>query len=220
MDTPRVPLAARLAFTAWMLVWVPLYWRENGWTNFLWLCDFANFVLLVAMWRGSALLASSQLAGVLMIQVVWSLDFFGRLLAGTHPIGGTEYMFDAASPLWLRALSLFHVWTVPLLFWLVARLGHDRRGWCLETAFAAVLVPAGQWLGTREQNLNWTWAPFGVEQVWVPPLLWPLIAVPLMALLLFWPGDLVVRRWMRSRAALSPASGGRAARPRPPAAAD
>lgn len=196
MDRPRVPLAAKLAYTAWMAVWVPLYWWGNGWTNFLWICDFANFLLLAALWSESALLASSQLAGVLLIQGTWTVDFFSRLLTGHHLVGGTEYMFDPAEPLWLRGLSLFHIWTVPVLVWLVRRLGHDRRGWRLEAACAAVLIPAGQWLGTREQNLNWTWAPFGRPQTWLPPTVWAVLLVVLMALLVFLPGDWITRRWL------------------------
>ena len=189
----RVPLAAKLAYTAWMLVWVPAYWYANGPSNFLWICDFANFVLLAALWRESPLLATSQFAGVLVIQAVWAVDFFGRLLTGHHPLGGTEYMFDAADPLWLRGLSLFHLWTVPLLAWLLARVGYDPRGWRLATASALFLFPAGQWIGSREQNLNWMWRPFGVEQTWLPPLVFAFVAVGIAALVLFLPGDRVAR---------------------------
>lgn len=196
----RIPRAAKVAFTLWMAVWVPTYWVHNGWANFLWICDFANFAILAALWAESALLASAQLAGVLIIQILWAFDYLGRLLTGAHPIGGTEYMFDPSQPAYLRGLSLFHLWTVPLLAWMVRRLGHDRRGWRLETALVAVLFPAGQWLGTREQNLNWMWAPFGVEQTLLPPLVFALVSVPLVSLVLFWPGDLLVRRFLSVRA--------------------
>lgn len=199
----RVPLGVKLAYTAWMIVWVPLYWRENGPSNFLWICDFANFALFVALWWESALLASAQLAGVLFIQAVWAVDFFGRLLFGVHPVGGTEYMFDAASPLWLRGLSLFHLWSVPLLVWLVRRLGHDPRGWRLQTAVAAILLPVSAVVGTPEQNLNWMHAPFGVEQSLLPPLVFAFVAVPIVAIVLFWLGDLVSRRWLAGQRAQS-----------------
>ncbi|KAB2960962.1 MAG: hypothetical protein F9K16_11395 [Thermoanaerobaculia bacterium] len=197
-----MPLPVRLAYTAWMAMWVPVYWIENGWTNFLWICDFANFVLLVALWTGSALLATSQLVGVLFIQILWAADFLGRLVTGVHPIGGTEYMFDAARPLGVRALSLFHLWTVPLLIWLVARTGHDRRGWRLQALFTAVLLPVGQQLGSRAQNLNWMWAPFGVEQTLLPPLAFAAASVPLVVALLYLPADALVRRWLAGRGSL------------------
>jgi hypothetical protein len=197
----RVPLAAKILYTLWMLVWVPVYWIENGPANFLWLCDFANFVLLAAIWLESPLLTTSQVSGVLLIQVVWAFDYFGALITGSHPVGGTEYMFDSAEPIWLRALSLFHLWTVPLLFWLVRRVGYDRRGWKLQTAIALVLFPLGQQLGTPEQNLNWMWRPFGIEQTLLPPLVFAFASVPVAAALLFLPGDRIARWFARGSAA-------------------
>jgi hypothetical protein len=188
----------KIAYTLWMLVWVPVYWRANGPANFLWTCDFANFAILLALWRESALVASSQLVGVLFIQVVWAIDFFGRLLLGSHPVGGTEYMFDVQTPIMARAFSLFHLWSVPLLIWLVRRIGYDARGWKLQSAIALVLFPLGQQVGSAEQNLNWMWAPFGIEQTLLPPLLFAFLAVPIASLILFKGGDLVVRGWLVS----------------------
>lgn len=207
----RIPLSAKILYTVWMAVWVPVYWQHNGPENFLWLCDFANWVVFLAIWAESTLLISSQLAGILLIQLVWAVDFGGGLLFGLHPVGGTEYMFDAGKPLWLRGLSLFHLWTVPLLVWLVRRVGYDRRGWRMQTAIAGVLFPLGVFAGTREQNLNWMYAPFGLPQTLLDPLLFAVVAVPLAALLLFLPGDWIARRLFVGQprpAASEPAPGG------------
>jgi hypothetical protein len=194
-----IPLAVKILYTAWMAVWVPVYWRHNGPSNFLWICDFANWVIFLAIWLESALLLSSQLAGIFLIQLLWAIDFLSGLAFGFHPVGGTEYMFDAATPLWLRALSLFHLWTVPLLVALVRKVGYDRRGWRVQTAIAAILLPAGVLIGTPEQNLNWMYAPFGLAQTTLEPVWFALVAVPVVALLLFLPGDWIARRWLVRR---------------------
>ncbi len=191
----RIPISAKVLYTLWMAVWVPVYWQHNGPSNFLWICDFANWVLFAAIWLESALLCSAQLAGVFLIQLVWAVDFTGGLLLGRHPVGGTEYMFDPAQPLWLRGLSLFHLWTVPLLVWLVRQVGYDRRGWRLQTAIAGVLFPLGVLAGTPEQNLNWMYAPFGLPQTVLDPLLFAFVAVPIATVLLFLPGDWIARRF-------------------------
>ena len=75
------------------------------------------------------LLTSAMAVAVLVPEAVWNLDFFTRLIAGRDVIGldATGYMFDAALPLWLRALSLFHVFLPLLLLWTVRRLGYDPR---------------------------------------------------------------------------------------------
>jgi len=191
----RIPISAKVLYTLWMAVWVPVYWQHNGPSNFLWICDFANWVLFAAILLESALLCSAQLAGVFLIQLVWAVDFTGGLLLGRHPVGGTEYMFDPAQPLWLRGLSLFHLWTVPLLVWLVRQVGYDRRGWRLQTAIAGVLFPLGVLAGTPEQNLNWMYAPFGLPQTVLDPLLFAFVAVPIATVLLFLPGDWIARRF-------------------------
>jgi hypothetical protein len=201
----RIPLAAKVLYTVWMAVWVPLYWQHNGPANFLWICDFANWMIFLGIWMESALLLSAQLVGIFLIQLLWALDFVCALLLGRHPIGGTEYMFDGTKPLWLRGLSLFHLWTVPLLVWLVRRVGYDRRGWRLETAIALLLFPLGVLVGTPEQNLNWIYAPFERPQSWMDPLPLSFVAVPIVALLLFLPGDWIVRRFLARSVAAEPA---------------
>lgn len=190
-----IPLAAKLLYTAWMAAWVPVYWVHAGPGNFLWLCDVANFVLLAAFWLESPLLASSQAVGVLLVQTLWGVDFLGRLALGSHPIGGTEYMFDPSKPLWVRCFSLFHLAVPPLLLWAVWRLGYDRRGWRLETVLVWALLPATWWLTDPEKNVNWVWRPFGREQELLPEpaylaflmLAYPLLLfLPTHGLLLWW----------------------------------
>lgn len=196
-DAACLPLGLKVLYTAWMVAWVPVYWVHAGPGNFLWLCDVANFVLLAALWLESPLLVASQAVGVLLVQSLWAVDYFGRLVLGLHPIGGTEYMFDTAKPLWLRGFSLFHLAVPPLVLWAVWRLGYDRRGWKLETALAWALLPATYLLTDPEKNINWVWRPFGQEQDLVHQaayLGFLLVAYPL---LLFLPTHGLLTLWAR-----------------------
>jgi hypothetical protein len=199
MPKSPLPLWLKVSYTIWIALWATLYWVENGPQNFLWLCDLANWVALAGLWLESPLLLSATLVGVALAQVGWALDFFGRLALGFHPIGGTEYMFDAAEPLWLRALSLFHLWMLPFLIWLVRRTGYHRRGWLLQSALAVVILPVCYWFGPRSENLNWVWGPFGVEQTWMAPGWWLLCVMALYPLVLFYPAHLLLRSRLPSR---------------------
>jgi hypothetical protein len=195
-SSTRIPLALKLAYSAWFLVWVPVYWIHHGAANFLWFCDLANVIVLFALWSESAVWLSSQLVGGLFIQAYWAVDFFGRLLFGTHPFGGTEYMFITSDPLWLRGFSLFHIAVPILLLWTIYRLGYDRRGWQLQTILAWMILPLSM-LPDAERNLNWVWRPFGVEQVWLPPgayLVFCMLAYPLI---LYLPAHWLLQAWMR-----------------------
>lgn len=138
---------------AWLLVYLPSYSLTYGPANFLFLCNVAVAITCVGLWRGSALLISSQALSSLLVDSVWALDFISRLLLGRHLIGGTEYMFDPRWPLFTRLLSLYHV-ALPGLFlsWL-RRTGYDRRAYLLQSLVAVLAVCAGRLAGP-DKNIN------------------------------------------------------------------
>ena len=49
-EARRIPLPAKVLFTAFMAVLVPTYWVNYGPTNFLYFCDVALFLTLVGIW--------------------------------------------------------------------------------------------------------------------------------------------------------------------------
>ncbi len=201
----RLPLILKLAFLAWLLVWVPAYGLMHGPANFLWFCDLANFIIAVALWRESSLLLSSQAVGVLLIQLVWSFDFLVALFLRFHPIGGTEYMFDAGEPLWLRLLSLFHLAVPVLLYWGLRRLGYDRRGFWLQSAIAWLVLPLCFFITEPSLNINWLHGPFGMKQTLVAPELYLLFCLLAYPLVIYLPSHLALAAWFRRRSPPVPA---------------
>jgi hypothetical protein len=134
-----IPLWIKVAYTAFMALMIPVYLRNYGITNFLYFCDVAAVVTLVAMWMESPLVLSAMLVGAFIPQMLWVIDFMGEL-TGLFGLGLTAYMFNAESPFFLRFLSFFHFWLVFLLIYLVWRVGYDRRGLVLWIAIAWVLL--------------------------------------------------------------------------------
>jgi hypothetical protein len=155
-----IPLAAKLIYSAFMAILVPVYLRDYGPTNFLYCCDIALFLTFAGMWLENSLLVSMCSVGLLLPQTFWLLDFGGQLL-GIHLTGMTGYMFDHHLPLFTRGLSLFHEWLPLLLVWLLLRLGYDKRAYPAWTMLAAALVlvsyfflpPAGA-LRPRNQHVE------------------------------------------------------------------
>jgi hypothetical protein len=188
----RISLSLKLAVTAWMVVCVPAYAVHYGAANFLWVSDVALFLTFVAVWTESRHLASSQLVGVVLINLAWTIDVGVALLTGVHPIGGTEYMFDGEWPLYLRLMSLFHLWVPLVLAFMVVRIGYTGRGVALQTAIIWILLPATYLLTPAEHNVNWVHGPFGQHQEVVAPGLYLLITMAVYPLV-FLLGHLVVR---------------------------
>ena len=135
----KIPLYAKVSGAVFLAVFVPVYLRTYGPTNFLWFCDIALLLTIAGMWLESPLLISMCAVGILIPQSLWLMDFGGNLL-GISFLGFTGYMFDPQLPLFTRGLSLFHGWLPILLVWLLIRLGYDKRGLYAWTGTASALV--------------------------------------------------------------------------------
>lgn len=178
----RIPLGLKIAYTGFLAVMIPVYWIHYGPTNFLYFCDVALLLTLIGIWREDALLISMPAVGILLPQVLWCLDFTIQLFGGKLT-GMTGYMFEENRSLFLRGLSLFHGWLPFLLFYLVSKLGYDRRalpGWtaitvvlCLIAYF--LLPPAGAELVNPHapRNINYVFGMNDAEpQKLLPPLVY------------------------------------------------
>ena len=200
----RVPLVVKLVYTAFMVVLLPVYWHSYGPTNFLYFCDVALILTLMAIWRENALLVSMCAVGILVPQLVWVADFLAHA-AGASLTGMAVYMFDADHSLFLRALSLFHGWLPFLLLYLVWRIGYDRRAFWAWTGLAWTLLlicffvmpgPMAN-AGLMPVNINYVWGMHDdAPQTWVAPYVWLgglLFGLPLLA---FAPTHLVLMRVM------------------------
>jgi hypothetical protein len=210
LEKRRVPMWLKLAYTAFMMVLVPVYWMNYGPTNFIYFCDAALFLTLFAIWTENSLLASMAAVGILVPQFFWCVDFGGELL-GFHLTGMTSYMFDTRSSLFLRGLSLFHGWLPFLLCYLVFRLGYDRRALKVWTALAGglclvaffLLPPAGAILADPKlpRNLDYV---FGLDdahpQTWMAPGLYLVVWFLALFTLAYVPTHLALSKLAAARA--------------------
>jgi hypothetical protein len=182
-----------VGFTLWMALWVPIVLASQGAHNFWWLCNLAQFLLLYAVWSSDRLIIASQAGTVVLIGLVWSVDFIAALLLGGSPFGITSSMFNEALPITLRATSTYHIWLPVLTLWLVFRLGYDRRGPWLQCGIGTLAIVGSAVFGMEGRNLNYTEAPFGIEQTWLPdPVFIPLLCIA-TALVVYLPGHWIVR---------------------------
>ena len=142
----KIPDWVRRLALLWLAVWFPVYWRAWGAGNFLHLCDVAVILTCIGLWTGNALLVASQAVSSVLIDALWTLDVAAWLFFRRHFIGGTEYLFDATIPLWVRLLSLFHIMMPFILLWSLSRMGYDRRGFALQAAIALPVVIASRFV--------------------------------------------------------------------------
>jgi hypothetical protein len=189
----KIPLWLKVAWTVWLLVWAPIYWRQYGTQNFLYFCDVGNFLIAIGLWTESRLILSWQAVGLLVFQTLYTVDLIGAALSGHHVFGGTEYMFDPTISLFVRLLGLYHLVVPPLLLWAVRHFGYDPRAfkWQTFSAWTLVLI---NFFWRPEYNVNWIRGP-GHEQHVVPPWLYLIIYLIVVPAVVYWPTHLALKRW-------------------------
>lgn len=194
----RTLIVIRVAFTAWMLFWIPMVLWVYGPQNFLWLCNLAKFVILCALWTNNSLLVSSQAGTVSLVGAGWLLDLIPALITGGETAVFTGYMFNPEIPLIARVVSLYHVALPVLVIWLCVRIGYDSRGPWLQSLIGALAIIATWLLTEPYRNINLIWQPPGPEVAWLPTPAIVVAAVILYPLLLYFPGHWLVR-WIVNR---------------------
>lgn len=193
-ENSRIPVWLKLAWSVWLLVWVPVYWRQYGAQNFLYFCDVGNVLIAIGLWTESSLILSCQAVGLLMFQTLYAFDLIAALIFGRHPIGGTEYMLDPKISLLVRLLGLYHLVVPPLLLWTIRRLGYDSQAWKWQTLTAWVLVPIN-FFWRPEYNVNWA-RGIGHKQHTVPGWLYLAAYLIVVPLAIYWPTHFVLKRWL------------------------
>lgn len=185
---PSYPLSIRLLYTAFVAVLIPVYWLHYGPSNFLWFSDIALFAVLLSLWTGNRLFYSMMAVGVLPIETLWFVDF----VAIGNTTGIAAYMFEDDLPLYLRGLSLFHLFLPPILIWMLWRQGYDRNALAAQAVLAWIVLPTTWLLTSPNDNINWVFGLAGPQDI-VHPLIYLGIYMALLPLVVYWPMHLLLR---------------------------
>jgi hypothetical protein len=62
----------KIGWTIWVMVWVPVYWKQYGLQNFLFFCDLGNILITLGLWLESPLIFSWQATGLLLYQTLYA----------------------------------------------------------------------------------------------------------------------------------------------------
>lgn len=192
-----IPLRIKIIYGAFLLVLVPVYAVEHGWVNFLWFSDIALIGGFFACVLESRRLASMLLIAAGALELAWLIDFSAALVTGGDTLVGlVDYMFSTEHPLFVRALSLFHVPLPFLLLWLVWRLGYDLHAFRNWIGVGVTVLVVTFFLTDPDDNVNWVYGPPGEPQSWLPHVAW-LLVVMVTTVLVWWLTHLLLVRIMR-----------------------
>lgn len=170
-----------------MSVLIPIYWHYYGPLNFLWLSDMSLFLTTLGLWLHMPIMISMAVVGVMVMELIWCVDYFVQLLAGYNIIDLSDYMFDSSYPMMLRGLSLFHV-AMPVIWILyLMHYGYDKRAVWYMTFLYWVIMIYTYTLTKPVANVNWVYLSTIKPMLGIASNVWLLLIMILFPLCIFWP---------------------------------
>ena len=190
----KIALSLKLTYSIFVAWVIPIYWKQYGPANYLWFSDVALILLVPALWLESKLFFSALAVSVVLLELLWNVDFFVRLLTRSQLVGLSDYMFDSTISRSIRALSLFHVFLPAILIWYVYRLGYDSRALLVQTFSAWVVLLLSFFLTKPKDNINWVYGFGKKPQTRVPKVIHLLLLMLGLPVLVYLPSHLVLKR--------------------------
>ena len=188
-----IPFYLKAAYTLFVCVLVPVYWHAYGPKNFLWASDIALFLICISLWLEHPLPNSMMAVGILPFELLWCIDF----VSGAQLLGSTAYMFEPDRPVYLKALSLFHILLPIIMVFLLCRLGYDRRAPFAQTLLIWIVLPATYLLTMPADNINFAYGPGKEPQTWMNPLGYLVLIMLLLPVIVCLPMHLLLRHLFR-----------------------
>jgi len=193
-DSSIIPLWIKLIASAWLIILIPSYLIYYQLENFLWFSNIAFILTVTGMWLGSRLLISMQAVAVTLPETGWILGFLWQIITGESLIGLTDYMFDSEIPLFIRGLSLYHLWLPPLIIYCVYRLGYDKRALGYQAVVGITVLLVSYLFTTPEENINWVHTVQEESIAWIHPHLYLVFMMIIFIVVIYIPTHLVLRR--------------------------
>lgn len=94
--------------------------------SILWFCYIGLSMIGIGLISLNSNIVFVQLNIMLIPLIGWDIDFLAMLFTNTSPLGFTGYFFEG-HPLLLRAISLQHFYTLPLVFFALYIMGNKRK---------------------------------------------------------------------------------------------
>jgi hypothetical protein len=113
--------------------------------------------------------------GVLLLEMVWNMDFFLSLIFHQKTIHLADYMFDNRYSLFLRSLSLFHI-LIPII-WLtyMSHYGYDPQAWSYFMVMYWIVISITYLFTKPKDNINWVFMPQALKLKHITSLQWILL---------------------------------------------
>ncbi|MDR3646235.1 MAG: hypothetical protein P4L22_01700 [Candidatus Babeliales bacterium] len=188
-----IDLIIKVSLTIFVIILFPVYKKNYGLRNFLWLSDIGLFLTLFALWFKSPLLISIAVVGILPLEIIWNIDFFVKLLSSYSICGLSNYMFDSKYSYALRSLSLFHVFMPLIWVYYLSKWGYDIGAFQYWLFLFWIILTVCYLFTSPKENINWVFMPAKSNWDKISPLQWLLILMVVIPVFISLPMHFILK---------------------------
>lgn len=192
-------LSIKYFLTFFCVILIPVYWYHYGVTNFLWLSDICLFLTVIALWNNSKLMMSIASVGGFFVESLWIFDFLSIFLFHQSFLMLADYMIEPSYSIFLRALSLFHIFMPIIWFSYLKKYYYDRRAGIYMTALYIFTIIITYFYTEPEKNINWVFLPQKIKMPLLDQNTWVLFLLIAFPLLIFLPTHMALKRFFRTK---------------------
>lgn len=152
------------AIGIFLLIWGVLailnviYLREFG--EMLWQCYVSLIIIGFGIVRRNTSWIGSQLNIISIPLILWTVDFLYLLITSEPLWGISDYFFIEDGPILSNLITLQHIFTIPLSFFVIYNLGFKRKDfWKISVMQIIAIYLASYFFTSRERNINCVFEP-------------------------------------------------------------
>ncbi len=193
----KLDINLKIVLKLFLLILIPAYWYNYGFSNFLWLSDIGLFLTFIGLAYKSRLAMSMAFVGVFLHETAWFIDFVYHLIVGKSIFNIVNYMFDPNLAIWLRGLSLFHLATPFIWLYYTKKWGYEPKALYYFTVLYWLDLLAVYLFTNPAENINWVFMPYFYNWQAFPPLLWLILLMIFTPVFMFWPTHYLVKHFLK-----------------------
>lgn len=154
------------------MIMIPTYYLHYGPTNFLWFSDVGLFLIVLSVWFRSSFLISMSALITFFMEMIWVIDYLFTLLTGYNLVGMAAYMFNQDYSMFIRSLSLFHLFLPAFHIQYMSKWGYNPKALTYSIGLFWVILLACFMITPVDDNINYVFISQLNNWQIVTPYLW------------------------------------------------
>jgi hypothetical protein len=128
-----------------------IFFPESTWQNIFWICGHTTLIMGLAIIFRNKFWLTAELNIILIPQIIWTIDYLGKLIFDKFLFGFTTYMFEGN---WIfKILSYQHLFVFILTIYAVYLIKPSKKAWIGSIIHGIFLLSSGLII-SEHYNIN------------------------------------------------------------------